>query len=63
MLPITALYVYLGIKLGENWEEAGALFKQYLQPFIIALVILALIYGVYKYRQKLLERRLRVKDK
>ena len=63
MLPITALYVYLGIKLGENWEEAGALFKQYLQPFIIAIVILALIYGVYKYRQKLLERRLRVKDK
>lgn len=63
MLPITALYVYLGIKLGENWEEAGALFKQYLQPFIIVLAILALIYGVYKYRQKLLERRLRVKDK
>lgn len=63
MLPITALYVYLGIKLGENWEEAGALFKQYLQPVIIALAILALIYGVYKYRQKLLERRLRVKDK
>ena len=63
MLPITALYVYLGIKLGENWEEAGTLFKQYLQPFIIVLVILALIYGVYKYRQKLLERRLRVKDK
>ena len=63
MLPITALYVYLGIKLGENWEEAGALFKHYLQPFIIAIVILALIYGVYKYRQKLLERRLRVKDK
>lgn len=63
MLPITALYVYLGIKLGENWEEAGALFKQYLQPFIIVIAILALIYGIYKYRQKLLERRLRVKDK
>ena len=63
MLPITALYVYLGIKLGENWEEAGALFKQYLQPFVIALVVLALIYGVYKYRQKLLARRIRVKDK
>ena len=63
MLPITALYVYLGVKLGENWEEAGALFKHYLQPFIIVIAILALIYGVYKYRQKLLERRLRVKDK
>ena len=63
MLPITALYVYLGVKLGENWEEAGALFKQYLQPFVIAIVILALIYGAYKYRQKLLERRLRVKNK
>ncbi|WP_431030513.1 DedA family protein [Lysinibacillus sp. LZ02] len=63
MLPITALYVYLGVKLGENWEQAGPLFKQYLQPFVIVIVLLAVIYGVYKYRQKLLERRLNMKDK
>ena len=63
MLPITALYVYLGVKLGENWEQAGVLFKDYLQPFVIIIVILAAVYGVYKYRQKLLARKLDVKNK
>ncbi|KGR85022.1 DedA family protein [Lysinibacillus odysseyi] len=63
MLPITALYVYLGIKLGENWKQAGELFKDYLQPFVIIIVVLLVIYGIYKYRQKLLERKLHLKDK
>jgi len=57
MLPITALYVYLGVKLGENWEQAGALFTEYLQPFVIAIIILLVIYGVYKYRKYLLNRK------
>lgn len=63
MTPITALYVYLGMKLGENWEQAGAIFSQYLQPFVIAIFIIAVIYGVYKYRLWLLERKLHLKDK
>lgn len=63
MLPITALYVYLGMKLGENWEQAGALFSQYLQPFVIAIAVLAVLYGLYKYRLWLLERKLNLKDK
>lgn len=58
MLPITALYVYLGQKLGENWEEAGALFSQYLRPFVILIVILLAGYGIYKYRIYLLEKKL-----
>lgn len=57
MLPITALYIYLGMKLGENWEEAGAIFSQYLRPFIIIIVILIVVYGVYKYRQHLLAKK------
>lgn len=63
MTPITALYVYLGMKLGENWEQAGEIFAQYLQPFVILIVILAVIYGIYKYRLWLLERKLHLKDK
>lgn len=58
MLPVTALYVYLGIKLGENWEEAGALFSAYLQPFVITIVILVLIYVIYKYRHYIIERKM-----
>ncbi|MEE1131102.1 MAG: DedA family protein [Caryophanon sp.] len=62
MLPITALYVYLGMKLGENWEQAGELFKEYLQPFIIVLAIAIAIYAIYKYRIYLLERKLRMNE-
>ena len=57
MLPITALYIYLGKKLGENWEQAGALFSEYIRPFVILIVVLAVIYGVYKYRQHLLAKK------
>jgi len=58
MLPITALYVYLGQKLGENWEEAGALFTEYLRPFVIVIVIILAAYAIYKYRLYLLEKKL-----
>lgn len=54
MLPITALYVYLGMKLQENWEEAAALFSQYAQPFIIAFICLLAIFIIYKYREKIM---------
>ena len=57
MLPITALYVYLGKKLGENWEQAGEIFSEYLRPFLIVLVVLAIIYVIYKYRQYLMARK------
>lgn len=63
MFPITALYVYLGIKLGENWEQAGGVFTQYLQPFVVIVVLLAIIYGIYKYRIKLLERKMNLPNK
>ena len=63
MLPITALYVYLGMKLGENWEQAGELFTQYLQPFIIVIVIGIVAYAIYKYRIYLMERKLRLNEK
>ncbi|MBO9128772.1 DedA family protein [Bacillus sp. 165] len=37
MLPITALYVYLGMQLGEHWEQAGTLAKQYMLPLSLAI--------------------------
>ena len=47
MLPITALYVYLGKKLGENWQSAGALFAAYTEPILIVLGIGLLLYIIY----------------
>ena len=58
MLPITALYVYLGQKLGENWEQAGELFGEYLRPFVIVIVILISVYAIYKYRIYLMEKKM-----
>lgn len=58
MFPITALYVYLGQKLGENWEQAGELFSEYLRPFVLLIVLLLVGYGIYKYRLYLIEKKM-----
>jgi membrane protein DedA with SNARE-associated domain len=44
MLPITFLYVYLGFKLGDKWEEVGSIANEYLLPAGIIAVILFLLY-------------------
>ena len=53
MLPITALYIYLGMILQENWEQASTLFAKYSQPFIIAIVVFIVCFFIYKYRAKI----------
>lgn len=57
MLPITAAYVYLGMKLGENWEQAGALFKEYTQPIVIAAIVGVIGFILWKYRKHLLRKK------
>lgn len=53
MLPITALYIYLGMKLGENWEEASALFSEYMTPVIIVIAAGIIVYaGIQVYKKK-----------
>lgn len=41
MYPITYLYLYLGLKLGPHWTDAGEMFNQYTRP--LAVLVLALI--------------------
>lgn len=48
MLPITAAYVYIGFSLGEHWEEAGALFNQYMQPVVFVIIAVAAVFFIYK---------------
>ena len=45
-LPFTALLVFAGVQLGANWEEVGAILKQfeYVVLAILAVVILAWIW-------------------
>mgnify|MGYP003413392529 CR=1 FL=1 len=48
MYPITYFYLYLGYKLGENWEQAGAIFDKYAFPIAGVIVALIICYIVYK---------------
>ncbi len=48
MYPITYLYLYLGYILGENWEEAGAVFDQYAFPVAGVIVAVVIAYIVFK---------------
>lgn len=52
MLPITSLYVYLGYKLGPQWEQVAPLAKQYMMPIALAIVVGILIYAVVKRKLK-----------
>ena len=42
MLPVTTIYVYLGYKLGPQWEQAGAIFAQYANFLLIPLVLIVI---------------------
>ncbi|PZD97376.1 DedA family protein [Paenibacillus sambharensis] len=48
MLPITYAYIYLGMKLGENWSQVSALLKEYSFPVAGSMVIMLVIYIGYK---------------
>ncbi|MGF9964407.1 DedA family protein [Bacillus rhizoplanae] len=46
MVPVTTLYIYVGMKLGPHWQKAGAIVDQYMLPilgvvfvFMIGMVI------------------------
>lgn len=51
-LPITAFYVYLGIKLGPHWQQAGEMFNSYAVPFSIIILMGMIAFITYKVRGK-----------
>lgn len=50
MLPITAIYVYLGFRLGPQWEMAGEVMGQYAN-YILIPIALVIIWMVVKRRK------------
>ncbi|WKA56494.1 DedA family protein [Planococcus shixiaomingii] len=42
MLPITALYVYLGYKLGPQWSMAGEIMGQYANFILIPIALIVI---------------------
>lgn len=52
MLPITFAYVYLGMKLGENWKSVGSILDQYMLPLGIFIVLLLILWMFLKRRKQ-----------
>ncbi|CAM4023732.1 DedA family protein [Paenibacillus alkaliterrae] len=52
MLPITAFYVYLGVKLGPHWNQAEEIFNGYALPFTATLIVLLLMFVLIKLLMK-----------
>lgn len=50
MLPVTAAYVYVGYKLGPQWEQAGVIVAQYANFMLIPIAIIVL-WMFLKYRR------------
>jgi membrane protein DedA with SNARE-associated domain len=48
MLPITSIYIYVGFSLGDHWEEAGAIVKEYMIPAAVVIISGAVAYALWK---------------
>ncbi len=46
MLPITFIYVFLGLKLGDRWKDVGELANTYILPIGIGVLVLFVLYKV-----------------
>ncbi len=52
MFPLTVLYIYIGMKLGEHWNKAGVIMKEYTIPiFGVVFVIIATII-IYRFTKR-----------
>ena len=50
--PWSIIFIYLGEKLGENWENINDIASPYVKSFAIGGVVLILLYFVIKNGQK-----------
>ncbi|MGE7873681.1 DedA family protein [Bacillus paramycoides] len=52
MFPLTALYIYVGMKLGPHWEKAGAIVGEYMLPILVVVLVIVGSILIYKYMKK-----------
>ncbi|WP_110112121.1 DedA family protein [Bacillus sp. CGMCC 1.16541] len=52
MLPVTAIYVYLGYKLGPQWEQVGPIVSQYMRPVGLVLIVCIILFVAFKLTRK-----------
>ncbi|WP_047153452.1 DedA family protein [Aneurinibacillus tyrosinisolvens] len=52
VIPWSILFIYLGIQLGGNWNQINQMARPYVQPIMIAAVIVTLLYLMYSVWKK-----------
>ncbi|MBJ8030758.1 DedA family protein [Bacillus cereus group sp. N21] len=52
MLPLTTLYVYVGLKLGSHWKKAGAIVEQYTLPILGVVCFIVIGMFIFKFVKK-----------
>ena len=52
IIPWSIIFIYLGEKLGENWENINDIASPYVKSFAIGGVVLILLYFVIKMDKK-----------
>jgi membrane protein DedA with SNARE-associated domain len=52
VIPWSILFMSLGMKLGQNWNQINEIAKPYVQPITIVAVILTIGYILYTFRTK-----------
>ncbi|WP_270165174.1 DedA family protein [Paenibacillus sp. SYP-B4298] len=48
-LPWSIMFVYLGMQLGDRWEQIDEVAGPYIKPFVIVALALAILYFLIKY--------------
>ncbi|MCQ6279378.1 DedA family protein [Bacillus sp. EB600] len=52
IIPWSCLFLYLGIKLGSNWEQINQAAKPFVTPAIIVAIVVTLGYLLIKWKKK-----------
>ncbi|MBY7114875.1 DedA family protein [Bacillus sp. 17RED48] len=56
MFPLTALYIYIGMKLGEHWNKAGVIMEEHTIPIlgvVCVMISTIIIYRLTKRKSKI----------
>lgn len=52
VIPWTIFFVYIGMKLGENWESITEVAGPYIKYFVLGAIVLAALYFAVKFMKK-----------
>ncbi|GMB07544.1 DedA family protein [Thermolongibacillus altinsuensis] len=51
VIPWSIFFIYLGEKLGSNWQQIDEMARPYLKPIIVGAIVLTALYVLYRLRK------------